>query len=206
MTTPTLKNTRYVYKIRDKRNGKFFAGYSSFDNTGKEFKGETSAKSALGYLVTSTLGRRLWQNNERISKETIAKNFPYDLEIVKVEMVLTEKSTISLSTHVDNLLICQKLSSVNNKFAYFWEQAIRKDFADQIEYVFLLNQVPGKPYMEMVKEARSCLRNLGVKTRTFREYNGCFGFYSKDQALKARLTLDVKDFIDITELRTELLE
>jgi hypothetical protein len=57
-----------------------------------------------------------------------------------------------------------------------------------------------------MKQARAQLRLLGVKANEYRECNGMFGFINKDQAMAARLTLDVNQFIDIAAIRKELFD
>lgn len=204
MTVTTKKE--YVYKIHDKKTGRYFAGYSYFSSYGKEFKSDITARNSLNYFVSTQLSHQLWKNKGKLGKPDIEKLFPYDLEIVKVEIIKVVESATSLGTLMENKIISHTLSERNVNFGDFWDNAIRKDYADKIEYVIQLNAERGVDRKNKIIEARTFLRNLGVKTRTFREYEGMFGFYNKDQALKARLTLDAKDFIDITELRKELFE
>ncbi|MNK57793.1 hypothetical protein D3C87_768570 [compost metagenome] len=198
--------TRFIYKIRNKKSGSFFQGYSSFGAWGKEFKSEATARTSLEYFVNNQIGRRLYSDKEQgpLTEEVMKTLFPYDLEIVKTEVIHKDAGVISLATHVKNVFLAKKISNTNYSFGRFWENATKKGYADQIEYVVQLDQVKGTPTSQTVKEARAQLRLLDIKTRTFREYQGMFGFYNRDQAFKARLTLNVKDSIDVAKLRKEI--
>lgn len=199
--------TKYVYKIRNKKNGNFFHSYSYFSSEGKEFKTEAGARNALDYFVRSNINRKLWDTaleDRKLTAENMSKLFPYDLEITKVKVVYTDDGVIPLDTTVKNIFLARNIQSRNINFGRFWDNAMKKGYADQIEYIVQLDIIKGTPRADAIKEARSQLRLLGVKTRTFREYNGMFGFYNRDQAFKARLTLNAKDFIDVAELKKEL--
>lgn len=197
--------SQFIYKIRNKNSGTFFQGYSSFGVWGKEFKSEATARSALDYFVSNQISRRLYSgDNSPLTEAEMKKIFPYDLEIVKTEVIHKDAGVTSLATHVKNVFLAKKIGTNNYSFGRFWENATKKGYADQIEYIVQLEPVKGTPTSTMVKEARAQLRLLDIKTRTFREYNGMFGFYNRDQAFKARLTLNAKDSIDIAKLRKEI--
>ena len=199
--------SKFVYTIRNKATGSFFQGYTSFGPRAKEFKSEASARNSLDYFVSNTVNRKLWNKPDETwtaSAEDLKTLFPYDLEIVKQEIVYSEVSVSSVDNTVKNVIIRKKLQEKSWNWGYFWDNALRKGFADQLQYVVQLESSKGTTRHDTVKEARAQLRLLGVKTRTFREYNGMFGFYNRDQAFKARLTLNTKDVIDLTELKKEL--
>ncbi len=196
-----MTTTKIIFKARDSISGKYIHNYYSLRTVGgKEFKSEDAARTAIsGYISynTSTRGK--------MDPKDFADKLKWKFEVVKFEIIQKEVAISSTENFTKNVLLSQQLySDLGYKYHYFWEQAMRKNYADSINYVFLLEQKPGQVYMDMIKSARESLRNLGVKTRTFREFNGCFGFYNKDQALKARLTLDAKSFIDIEELRQKM--
>jgi hypothetical protein len=54
------------------------------------------------------------------------------------------------------------------------------------------------------KKGRAHLRQLGVKTHSFKESRGVFGMLNREQAMRARLTLDVDKVIDVAEIRERL--
>jgi hypothetical protein len=81
-----------------------------------------------------------------------------------------------------------------------------RNMLDKIEFLFKLKPAEGKTYVDMdrIKEARAQLRQLGVKTRTFKESNGVFGMMDRSQALKARLVLDIEHSVDLSALRKQV--
>lgn len=198
--------SKFVYKIRNKKTGHYYRGYSGFSAEGKEFKTEINAKSALNYFVSSTINRKFFldKTTNKFAEKDLADMFPYDLEIVKHEIVYQERGIVEVANAVKDVIIRRKLQDKSYSFGYFWDNAQKKGYADKIEYIVRLDIPPGTDRHKGVKEARAQLRLLGVMTRTFREYNGMFGFYNRDQAFKAKLTLNAKEFIDMTELKKEL--
>lgn len=205
--------TKFIYKIRDKRNGNFFGGWYNFtakETDAQEYNTEAGARNALDHFVHQQLGSKLYSSAHRgsshtgITEENLKKWFPYDPEVVKVEVTYTESGVIDVSSTVRNMFISNKLQDTSYRLSRFWDNAIKKGYADEIEYIVDLKADRESDRQSRVLEARSQLRLLGIKTRTFREYQGMLGFYNRDQAFKARLTLDIADFIDITELKKEL--
>lgn len=201
----TTSTSHYVYKIRNKKNGTYFQGWSSFGSCGKEFKSEATARNSLEYFVSNQISRRLYGDDTSVlTQEAMDKLFPYDLEIVKTEVIHKDAGIISLATHVKNVFLTKKIRDRSYHFGEFWNNATKKGYADKIEYVVQLDMTKGVSTSETVKEARAQLRLLDIKTRTFREFRGMFGFHNRDQAFKARLTLSTKDYIDVATLRKEI--
>jgi len=202
----------FIYRLRDKKSGKYFDGWNatSTEDRASEYKTVAGAQSALSHFVHRVLGQKLYTSSNRgnsyagLTDETLKKWFPYEMEIVKTEVIYKDAGATDQGSVVRNMFISNKLQDTSYALARFWDNAIKKEYADKIEYVMQLNIARGAKRMDKVKEARAQLRLLGVKTRTFREYEGMFGFYNKDQAFKARLTLDVLHSIDITEIKKEL--
>jgi hypothetical protein len=84
----------------------------------------------------------------------------------------------------------------------YLEHAAKRGDLDKIQFVLLIKSTyPMHPKRSEVLEAREQLRNLGVKTRSFREYYGMFGMFDRDQAFKAKMTLDLSCFLDLDEVR-----
>lgn len=203
--------TQYIFKLRNKKTGKFYDGsYTGFTDTGHEYSSETTARTALDAFIHYKLGNKLYnsyhrgQSHKGITQKTLAEWFPYEIEIAKFEVIHKPESVINVDSTIRNMFISNKLQDISYSLSRFWDNAIKKDYADQIEFVVKLVQQKGERRDKTVKDARTHLRNLGIKTRTFREYDGMFGFYNREQAFKARLTLDVEAFIDIVEIKKEL--
>lgn len=195
----------YVYRIRNKTNNTFFEGYSYFGSHGKEYKTESGARSAIEYFVSSRIGRKSFETG-KVTAEALKELFPYDLEIVKTEIVRNDVGATSLETHVRNVILSRRLNENAYHFGQFWQNALKKGYADDIQFIVHLKREPGTARSTMIKDARAQLRLLGIKTRTFKEFNGMFGFYNRDQAFKARLTLDVDSYIDVSEIRKDVFE
>ncbi len=204
MSTEVGTHSHYIYKIRNKINGKYFQGWSSFGPNAQEFKSEATARGSLEYFVNNHIGRIKFEEGKVLTPEMMQKLFPYDLEIVKTEVLHRDAGLTSLATHVKNVFLTNKIREKSYNFGDFWLNATKKGYADKIDFIVQLDQNKGTSTSETVKEARAQLRLLDIKTRTFREYRGMFGFYNRDQAFKARLTLSTKDFIDVAALRKEI--
>jgi hypothetical protein len=205
--------TQYIFKIRDKATQLYLDyGYTFKKDGALEYGTERGARSAIDNLVHYKVGNQLYQSKWRgdslsgVKMETINEWFPYDLEIVKVKVTYEETETAEVNNAVRNMLIANKLQDVSYSFSDFWNNATKQNYEHKIKFIFSVNQLRTQTRAETMKEARDKLRLLGIKGRTYREYSGMFGFYDKDQAFKARLTLDVNQFIDIEEIKRDLFE
>lgn len=201
---------KFIFKIKDKRKQKYFQGWTSFGETGIEYHTEAGARSAIDRFVHSVLGSKLYSSVHRgnsysgLTDKTLKEWFPYELEIEKIEVIHQPAGSLNVDSTVKNMFISNKLQDVSYSLSRFWDNAIKKNYADNIKFIVKLDISKGKSRAEAVKEARAQLRLLGIKTRTFREYDGMFGFYDRDQAFKARLTLNVTELIDIDDIKKEL--
>lgn len=203
----------HVYKIRNRKTNEWSTGYTRFsklDDKAKVFKTEKSAKRAIQHIIGSLVRPNYYSrwdiqsDDPNTLKQKLAQLDRYDLELVRVEVIHREMDSSSLESSVKNAILYQSIKGKNLRFGMFWDHATSSGYADNIKYIMALPNERGTPRMDIVKEARSNIRNAGVKTRTFREFRGIFGFYNKDQALKARLTIDSTDFLDVDDLRKEL--
>lgn len=205
--------SHFIYQIRDKKTKLFLEyGYIFVTKSNLSYNTERGARGAIDALVHHTVGSKLyasrWRGNslDGISSETIREWFPYDLEVVKIKVSYEETDSTDVRNAVRNMVIANKLQDVSYGFSDFWSNATKQNYENKIKYIFSVNQERTKTRAETMKEAREKLRLLGIKGRTYREYSGMFGFYDKDQAFKARLTLDVNQFIDIEEITKDLFK
>jgi hypothetical protein len=188
-----------LFKVRDKVTGKFWNGNyrrSAFDDQGKTWKKVDKVENSIGHFIN-------YRN--RYNPQT-SHSLPDSWEIVTVELVEKEVDKESLNDFMKFLLLKTEVEKSGYQFSYFVEKMRNKKVLDKIEFLILLKPSEGRRYvdMERIIEARSHIRGLGIKTRTFRESSGVFGMMDRQQALRARMTLDVEATIDLRELRNRL--
>jgi len=194
-----MAKSKKLFKVRDRVTGKFWNGdvrCTAFNETGHTWKNKSGVEGALSWLIRyrSQFGADL--------PEAIPDNW----EIVEVELKEVETGVAEIATLMRYVKLKEAAEKVCNKAGYFMEVMKAKGVLDDIEFIFKLKPSEGLNYVdfERTKEARAHLRQLGVKTRTFRECNGVFGMMDRQQALKARLVLDADSVIDLGALRTKL--
>jgi hypothetical protein len=191
------KNNTKGFKIRDKITNMFWIGdyrTSTFNEKGTTWSTMTRLESDLARYIKNA--------NKRTDKLII----PTSWEIVEVELKEEIKGSSSTADILRHIFIKKELEPKSYKFSYFYDRMINLGVANDIEFILELNPSIGKRYIDMprIKEARAQLRLLGVKTRTFRESQGVFGMMNREQAMKARLVLEVKEVIDLAEIRTKI--
>jgi len=194
-----MARSKKLFKIRDKVTGKFWNGdvrCTAFNETGNTWKGKANVEGAISWLVRyrGTFGVDI--------PETIPENW----EIVEVELKEVETGIAEIASLMRFVRLKAEAEKVCDKAGFFMEVMKDKGVLDDIEFIFELKPREGRGYVdfERIKEARAHLRQLGVKTRTFREHRGLFGMMDRQQALKARLVLDVNKVVDLGSLRTKL--
>ena len=188
-----------LFKVRDTVTAKFWNGdvrRSTFNEIGKTWKKRDAVESSVGYFL---------RYRSRFNVQT-AHSLPDSWEIVEVELVEKEVGSEEMGDFLKHLLLKTDVEQVNPAFVQFVDKMRQKKVLDKIEFLILLKPAEGFNYIRMdrIIEARSHLRQLGVKTRTFRESQGVFGMMDRQQALRARLTLDVAAVIDLAAVRTKL--
>lgn len=188
-----------LYKIRDTVTQKLWNGdyrRSTFNDTGKSWKKRDQAESAVAYFM---------RYRSRFNVQT-THSLPTSWEVVEIELVETEVATSDMKDFLNYTLIRNELEKINTSFVWFADKMRSKKVFDKIEFLFALKPTEGRTWVDRdrIVEARAHMRQIGVKTRTFREGNGIFGMMDRQQALKARLTLDIVDSVDLTALRTKL--
>lgn len=188
-----------IYRIRDKTTGKYWNGdycRSTFSDTVKSWKKLAQAETAVGYFM---------RYRSRFNVQT-SHSLPDTWEIIEIELVEKEIDSSPMTDYIHYMLLRNELEKIDSRFVWFTDKMRAKNVLDKIEFLFLPKPAEGVTYVNMdrIVEARSHLRQLGVKTRSFREGNGVFGMMDRQQALKARLTLDVSQVVDLGALRTKL--
>lgn len=192
---------KFEYKIKDKVTGAFWNGdmrWSKFNTVGKSYKNMQAAEKAIAGFFR--YGRRFEIENF----EQVAAKW----EIVEFEIKEVENKVHDISDYINYCTLKAELEGIDYSFANFVDTMRKRGCLDQIEYIFKLSKGKDRWRVskEKVMEAREQLRQLQIKTRTFREYNGMFGMMNREQALRARLTLDVDKFVDLTELRKKIAD
>jgi len=191
---------RSLFKVRDKGTGKFWNGHSArntFTDQGKSWSSRAGCENALSYFVNY---QTRWNN--LFNTKTAGANW----EIVEIELIPQEKKADSVSVLMETLILKEAAGNIDSSFSYFVDKMHRMNKLDQIEFLFKLKVAEGnyRVTMDEIKEARSQLRQLGVKTRTFKESSGVFGMMDRQQALKAKMVLDIETSLDLRALRTQL--
>jgi hypothetical protein len=188
-----------LYKVRDKVTGKYWNGdmrFSKFADTGYNWKKQAAAESAIAFFVRY---RSQWG-------VSTTHSLPEHWEIVEVVLKEVENDTVDISSFLKNIALKTEAEKVMKSAPSFIDVMHGKGVIDQIEFIIKLKPAEGSRYidMERIMEARAQLRQLGVKTRTFRECNGMFGMMDRQQALRARLVLDVESVVDLGTIRKAL--
>lgn len=189
-----------VFKVRDRLSGTYWNGdmrWSKFEaDKGKIYKSKAAAEKAVAYVF------RYRESFPKLNVEISTDNW----EIVEYEVVHTENAIHSIQDYMKHCKLKAEISKIDHNCGWFMETMYRKGHADQVQFLFKLKPKGGTRYVDFIriKEARSHLRQLGVKTRSFKESRGVFGMLDREQAMRARLTLDVDKVIDVSEIRNKL--
>lgn len=198
-----------VYKIENNKNGLFWNGSiwrPVLVSQGKEWKTLKTANRQLAQLISHMISDR----NKYYNKETII-NFKQNCKLEDLVVTKIEIKEHKLESHRNEELIFHAymslhLETIHNECSYFYKRMVELNVANNIEFIFILK--PGRQYVSLdeIKAARAKLRLLKVKTRTYKEHRGMFGFYNRDQAMKARLALDVHQVLDLGAERKKIKE
>ena len=188
-----------LFKVRDTVTQKFWNGNyrrSEFGTTGKTWKKRDAVESTVGHFIRY---RARFNSNATHS-------LPDSWEIVEVELVEKELASENMNDFLKFVALKTEVTKVNSSYGQFLDKMRAKGVLDKIEFLILLKPAEGNYWInrERIVEARAHLRQLGVKTRTFREGGGVFGMMDRQQALRARLTLDVESVVDLAALRAKL--
>ena len=186
-----------VFKVQSAETAKFWNGnayYPMFNAVGEKWNRRSSLEKALTWYLS------------KLRKENPDAVIPSDWRIVEFEYIERVKRSDDLHNFLSATLIKSELHKLNWKFVSFYSEMETRGVAEAIEFIIQLKPDEGQRFIsgENIKNARAQLRLLGVKTRTFREYFGMFGMMDRDQAMKARLTLDIQSMVDLSEIRRKV--
>lgn len=186
-----------AYMVRNSA-GKYWNGqpsWSRFDTTGKTWKKKNAAEGQIAFF---------FRYQKRYRHQTVVSID--DWEIVEVDVTPKVVATENASNLIRHIKIRQELENVSVNFSSFFSVMRDKGVEDDIEFVMELEPTPGQYWVdrERIKEARAQIRGMGIKTRTFREYRGMFGFLDRQQAMQARLVLNVKQAVDVGAIRKKV--
>lgn len=190
------------FKVRDTVTKKFWNGdirRSAFNETGKMWSSRKEVEKKVGYYISNHARWSAYYKQQ-------AHNPPKSWEIVEIELVEQEKAQHSMQDFLRFTAMKAQAEQKHPGVGYFLDTMKNKNVIDQIEFVIRLKPSENTRWVDMdrIKEAREHLRQLGVKTRTFRETSGYFGMMDRDQAMKARLVLDVEWMLDLKAIRDSI--
>lgn len=122
-----------------------------------------------------------------------------------VEMTLDHDPTDSFPNtgKITDVVMTKEIESANSVFGGFWEHLVKQGTSDKVEYLMRVKSI-GKyytPNKEELKHIRDTIRLLGVKTNQYRSQGYNFAFNSAEEAMNARLCLEVDEFLDVTPIR-----
>lgn len=195
-----------VYRVLDTSTKLYWnggvTGTPSFSKEGRIFPSKNSCARAL----------TMYMRHGMYSHRTLTapmRNVPATWDLEELELEPKPVGTTGLAGFSNSYRMRCELEKIDHSLVHFYDTMDRKGVADKIEFIFTLKgdkqrwggSVVSK---EKILEARAQLRLLGVKTRTFREYRGSFGMLNREQAMRARLTLDIERVVDLGKIRTEL--
>lgn len=199
-----------VYRIENKKDGTFWNGSRyrpKFVKVGLDLKNEKIALRRLKELIGTLMNPESYPYSRDYIRDVATRIKFTDLVIREIEITETKKNEVDVPDLEYHLTVRKHIASIDYRMGLFYDRMMDLGVVDQIEFIFSLKPLSGKRAdMETVKEARKKLRLLKVKTRTFREYKGMFGFVSRDQAMRARLSLDVLKVVDLRAEREKIKE
>lgn len=197
-----------IFKIQHSGTGEFWNGVYwndpdklVYSDKGGEWRSRDGAENAILHYM---------KNDPRYHygkpKSTSPRPLPPEWQIVEFELKPVEKAKHDLGDLEHNTHVRRELTSLDHTYGYFHDAMVKKGVMDQVEFIFKLKgekQSWGGEYVskQKIMEARAQLRLLGVKTRTFREFRGMFGMLNREQAMRARLTLEVAEAVDVRAIR-----
>jgi hypothetical protein len=186
-----------LFRVRDKSTGKFWNGNWRgviYDDCGKCWQKFSRLEADISYFLSQT--------KNRITKEID----PSLWELVEYELVENEKISHNLKAVIIETGLKAELRALHYRLGRFYDEMVSRGVMKDIEFIIVLALPKETTFhsMKQIKEYRAQLRLLGVKTRTFREFNGMFGMMDRSQAMKAKLSLDIAKTIDVQELREKI--
>ena len=189
----------FIYRLRDRNTNNFWNGssnYPLFNENGAHWK------------------RKVTLENEIVKFVTVAKTRTYNqviptsdnMEIVEYRIHEEFSCATGIADLLFHNLMRAELRKIHWKYDNFYEKMRRKHVINEIEFILTLAPEQNKVSMSFdhIKLCRAQLRLLGVKSRTYREYWGMFGMLNREQAMRARLTLNLSNMLDLNDVRTRI--
>ncbi len=186
-----------VFKILDEKTGQYWNGNPTrvaFNSIGQKWgRRQSLERDLLWYLTT-------------LKKQTGFATLPESWRIVEVELVEKINKSSSVDEFMLSIMLKAELSRVAWRFVDFYNRMEWLGVIDHIAYILLLRPEQNERFVSLAKilDCRAKLRLLGVKTRTFREYSGMFGMMDREQAMRAKLALDLESSVDLSNLREKV--
>jgi len=186
-----------VFKIQDSETGKYWNGNSAwpmFNNVGHRWTRKSSLEHDLTWYVTTA------------KKKDPDAQLPSSWRVIELELIQSVKKVNNLDQFMFTIMLKAELNKIGWRFASFYNVMETRNAADDIEFILKLKPNVNERFVstEKILESRAQLRLLGVKTRTFREFSGMFGMMNREQAMRAKLALDVECSVDLGELRNRI--
>lgn len=126
--------------------------------------------------------------------------------VVEMELDYDVNEQFSNTNQLIDVLVKKELENISTSFSYFWEHLIKIGTSTKVEYLVRVKPLGNyyTPDKEQLKEIRNTIRLLGVKTNQYRSQGYNFAFNSAEEAMNARLCLDVDEFLNIKELKEKV--
>lgn len=210
---PSTKTSKTLWGIRNTATGLFYKNSSKCDNIIPSFfSSRETAMKRLNDICFFYLKNKLDHSNIKL----FSLVFETKASAIVDDNILAEECEIA---HIKYALLQQQINSP--KIIDFIDVFNKKRILDKVQYIITfkgpddprywfrfrrssLKAKELKEFQNSIKNARQLLRNGGIKTRTYVEYRGVFGLLTEDQALLAKLTLEIKDFFNLSLLRTQI--
>jgi hypothetical protein len=186
-----------LFRVRDKATGRFWNGQwrgNIYNDYGKCWQRFSRLESDIAHFLSQTKSKIPQDVN------------PGSWELVEYELVENEKTSRNLTETIIDTGLKAELRSIHYRLGRFHDEMVARGVMKDIEFIVVLTSPSGSAFhsIEEIKNYRAQLRLMGVKTRTFREFNGMFGMMDRAQAMKAKLSLDITRMIDVRELREKI--
>lgn len=201
-------SSKQVYLIYKTNTKEYNMGRNSWTKDvakAKYFKTEKSATTAISSMLRAAAGRSWYSSSARVSVGVLATNYIGNIEIQQHTITSTLNTSSSADQKIRDVLIAQQLADEYDYYvSWFWEKMAALGYSEQVKFIVKFEEKKSLTYMQNKTEARDALRQLGIKTRSFKEFNGYFGLLDRDQGLKARLTLPTATFIDVDAIKSKI--
>lgn len=183
-----------VFKIQDNETGKYWNGnyaWPSFSHNGHKWNRRSTLERDLTWYMTHA------------KQKNPDAQLPSSWRVVEMQVVESIKKVNNLDEFMFPILVKAELNKLGWRYQSFYKVMETRNAIDAIEFILKLKPNTNERFVstEKILESRAQLRLLGVKTRTFREFGGMFGMMNREQAMRAKMVLDIESCIDLGGLR-----